>query len=405
MENEKQPIFGKVRFFIILFLIIAGIAMCVELGYVFYKTNFLDNYAPSFCAVSELIDCDGVAKTSYALSMGVPNALWGLILYIVMFMLLFVDKIQAKFKNTIFDVFKNPRSYITTLGIISFCISIILAFISIFKIEKICAFCFCTYFVNLFIAIISRTKEGFIHDFKTTVVDFIDGAKNHFILFLVVLISFISALYYLNDSLILSPYAKKQRAHKEFYESPVNKYAIKGNILGKEKAKVVINLYSDYNCPFCRVMNIMLHKAAKQENIIVNEVNFPLDASCNKKIGGTLRGHEASCVYSKFALAAKKQGKFWGVSNILFDKHPISFDHLIAECENAKLNLDYEQLKKDANSPEIMAELTADINQTEAKQIYATPAIEINGEIHIGAMPWDDLIAKIKEAQKKAENK
>ncbi|MBQ9149546.1 thioredoxin domain-containing protein [bacterium] len=402
MENKEQPTFGKVRFFTILFLIIIGIIMCAELAYIFFKTNFLETYKPSFCAVSELIDCDGVAKTSYALSFGIPNALWGMILYAVMLMLLFVDKIQAKFKNTIFDVFKNPRSYISTLGIISFGISILLACISIFKIEKICVLCFCTYFINFFIAIAAKNEKGYYHDFKTTVVDFIDGAKNHFVLFLIVLIAFISTLYYLDSSLILSPLMKKERTQKEFFESPVNKYAVKGNILGKEKAKVVITLYSDYNCPYCRVANIMLHKAAREENILVKEVNFPLDVSCNKKIGGTLKGHEASCIYSQFALAAKKQGKFWGVANILFDKHPISFDHLVAECKMAKLGLDYEKLKLDANSPEIIKELQEEIELTHNKKVMATPSIEINGELHVGMLPYDELIIKIKEAQKKS---
>lgn len=404
MENKEWSVFGKVRFFAILILVMAGILMCLDLAYIFFKTNFLQNYAPSFCAISDLIDCDGVAKTSYALSLGVPNAIWGLVLYVVILMLLFVDKIQEKFKNTIFDVFKNPRSYIATLGIISFCISVILACISIFKIEKICILCFCTYFVNFFISIFARSEKGYFYDFKTTVIDFIDGAKNHFILFIIVLFSFVGVLYYLNDSLILSPLLKKERAYKEFYQAPFNKYAIKGNVLGKENAKVVINIYSDYNCPFCRVMNIMLHKAARHENILVNEINFPLNTSCNKKIGGTLGGHEASCVYAQFALAAKKQGKFWGVSNILFDKHPLSFDQLVDECLKAKLNLDYDKLKIDANSPEIVAELMNDIEKTSQKNIYATPSIEINGQLYMGAMPWDELIAKIKEAQKKAQD-
>ena len=40
MENEKQLKFGKVRFWIILILVLVGIGMCVELGYIYYKTNF-----------------------------------------------------------------------------------------------------------------------------------------------------------------------------------------------------------------------------------------------------------------------------------------------------------------------------------------------------------------------------
>ena len=164
MENNLK--FSKIRWTIIFLLVLIGIGLCIELSLIFYKTNFLEAYVPSFCSVSDLIDCDGVSKTSYSLSFGVPNALWGMILYIVMLMLLFVDRIQAKFKNTIFDVFENPRSYIATLGLLSFAISMVLAFISIFKINKICVLCFCTYFVDLFIALTANSKGFFLEDIK-----------------------------------------------------------------------------------------------------------------------------------------------------------------------------------------------------------------------------------------------
>lgn len=400
MENQNQLKFSKIRFFIIFFLILIGIGMCIDLGYIFWKTNFHDTFAPSFCAVSDLIDCDGVARTTYALTLGVPNALWGLILYVVMLMLLFVDRIQMKFKNTIFDVFKNPRSYISFLGLLSFGLSILLACISIFKIEKICVLCFATYFINFFIAIAAKNEKGYLYDFKTTFIDFIDGAKKHFILFMIVLTAFITTLWYLETSTILSPHLKEQKLHKEFYEATTNKYAIKGNVLGKKDAKVVINLYSDYNCPFCRVAHIMLHKAAQEQNIIVNEINFPLDTRCNPQIGQTLGGHESSCIYSQFALAAKKQDRFWGVADTLFYTHPASYDILVAELEKRNLGLDYEKLKKDANSPEILAELNKDIQLSLKKGIFATPSIEINGVITQGVPRWSQLIEMIEKAEK-----
>ena len=402
MDNLK---FDKLRFWSILILIIIGIALCIELSLIFYKTNFLSFYEPSFCTVSELIDCDGVARTPYSVSMGVPNALWGLILYVVMLMLLFVDRIQAKFKNTIFDVFKNPRSYIATLGVISFAISMVLAFISIFEIKKICALCFCTYFVNFLIALIAKNKGFFVYDIETTIKDFISGAKQYFALFIIVLVGFVSTLVYLDRTLIFSPKLKRERTQKEFFTAKYNKYAVKGNILGDKDAKVIINVYSDYNCPFCRVVNIMLHKAAKQRKILVNEINYPLDTACNKKIVHTLGGHESSCIYAKYALAAQKQGYFWGVANILFDKHPQNFDIFVDEIKKAKLDIDIDKLRKDALSKEIDDIIQEEIDIVTKRQINGTPAIEINGVIHIGAMPYDELLKEIDLAQKRAMNK
>ena len=200
MDNNLK--FTKVRFFIILVLIIIGIALCCDLAYIFWKTNFHEVFVPSFCNVSQLIDCDGVSTTEYALSFGVPNALWGMLLYLVMLMLLFVDRIQNKFQNTIFDVFKNPRSYIATLGLVSFILSMVLAFVSLKIIHKICVLCFATYFVNFFIALVARTKGLFLEDIKNTILDFIAGVKQYTILFIVVVVAFISGLYYFDSTTI-----------------------------------------------------------------------------------------------------------------------------------------------------------------------------------------------------------
>lgn len=405
--EENNLKFTKIRFIILLVLILIGIGLCLDLTYIFIKTNFHDVYVPSFCTVSDLIDCDGVAKTTYSLSFGVPNAIWGLLVYSILFFLLFVDRIQAKFKNTIFDVFENPRSYIATISLLTFCLSMILAFISIFKIHKICVLCFATYFVDLFIALSARTKGFFFEDIKTTVVDFLKGAKKYFALFLVVLAVFIWTLKYLSDSLILSPKLKKERQQKEFFDAKTNKYAIKGNILGKKNSKVIVKIYSDYNCPYCRVGNIMMHKLAHEEDVLIEEVNFPLDNSCNWTVGRTLLGHDNSCLLAKYALAAKRQGKFWGAGSTFFDKHPMMEEDIINALKDApvgNLGLDYDKLKQDANSSEIEQELRADIIKASELGITGTPQVEINGVQYQGILPYDELVEKVRLAKKRAEN-
>ena len=402
MEEQSSNVkFSRGRFFFVLILVLIGIGLCSDLAYIHFKTNFHEAFVPSFCSVSSLIDCDGVATTKYSLSFGVPNALWGMFLYCIYLMLLFVDKIQEKFKNTIFDVFENPRSYIATLSLLQFALSMILAFISIHIIHKICVLCFATYFVDLLIAITSCSTKTFIHDIKITIQDFIKGAKKYFILFIVLLIAFISTLYYLNDSLIFSPKLKKQKVYEEFYQSKKNKFAIKGNVLGNEKALVKIKIYSDYNCPFCRVANIMLHKLAREVDVYIEEVNYPLDTTCNKFVGRTLGGHETSCVYAQYALAAQKQGKFWGAASVLFDTHPTTREEVIEQFKKAHLGLDFDKLMSDANSPAVKQKIEQDIEETKSRGLDGTPAIDINGILYMGIIPYDDLKAKVELARKR----
>ena len=94
------------------------------------KENFIAGAAPSFCNINSVIDCDGVARTPYALVFGIPLAIWGTILYLVLLFLTYVDKINEKLNFEILKVFKNPESYIAVLGLFSFCCSMVLASIS-----------------------------------------------------------------------------------------------------------------------------------------------------------------------------------------------------------------------------------------------------------------------------------
>ena len=56
---------------------------------------------------------------------------------------------------------------------------------------------------------------------------------------------------------------EKQKAILKYRDIKFNPYRVKGNVLGSEKADVVIELYSDYVCPLCYIHNIMLHQAVK----------------------------------------------------------------------------------------------------------------------------------------------
>ncbi len=387
----------KKTIFIAIFALI-GLALTFELAFIFFKVNFNEQYAASFCSVNNLIDCDGVAKTNYSLFLGIPLALWGMFYYLLTLFLNFVHIIQDKFKNTIFDVFKNPKSYIATLGLISFAVSICLATISIFKINKICVLCFITYFIDLFIALVAKSKGSFfVKDIKNTVLDFIDGAKKYTLLTILAIIAFIALVSYTSISMVFSPQQKMQKSFDEFMKMEKNKYAVEGNILGNPNGDKIY-VYSDFMCPFCRITNIMASKFAHEEkNIEVIHKNFPLDSTCNKYVPNTV--HPGACVLAKYALAAEKQGKYWGMANLIFDEHPNSESEILYLSE--KLNLDIAKLVEDVNSQEIEQELLNQIETAHSKGIYGTPTIVIDDIPYISAMPYYKIQLLYKQAQKR----
>ena len=92
-------------------------------------------------------------------------------------LMLFVDKLKNIRFLKFLEVFKNPYSYIAALGLISFTISMVLLFISLFDIKKLCILCAFTYLLNLLIGMIAAKGIGFKEAFKQSFIDFRDALK------------------------------------------------------------------------------------------------------------------------------------------------------------------------------------------------------------------------------------
>lgn len=380
-----------------------GFLTSVKLAFIYWDANFNPYALSSFCSINDLIDCDGVAKTTHSQFFGVPLALWGLFLYFVFLFFTYVDKIrEIKIKDfrifAYFDVFKHPEAYICALGLISFLISMILAGISIFEINKICVLCFFTYILNLLIAVMARPAgENPWSVFVISVRDLVDGlkVKKYAILFSILVVAAIGFLTYTSLSDVLAP---QMKMHKEMqhYSSSKGEYKIGGNILGEENAKLVVHEYTDYQCPFCFVLNTMMQRAVSElSGLKVVHHNLPLDMDCNPMMEQQM--HAGSCLMAKYAIAAGMQGKYWDVNNLLFDKEFQGEEDMLNNLKNIK-GLDIEKLKKDAYSREVAAELKREVQDAIDLGIDGTPAIRINMETKVGIMPYEELKEKLIKA-------
>lgn len=378
---------------------IIGLICTFDLVYIFIKTNFLNDNIPSFCTVNNFVDCDGVAKTNFSVVFGIPLAIWGVILYCLFLLLACVDKIQAKFPNSIFKVFKNPLAYISTIGFIAFACSMSLAAVSIILIQKICILCVVTYFLNLAIAIIAKNKISFIENVKTTIVDFWAGVKEYTILFIVCAFAGVALLWYLTTTNVLAPNVYKYNNFTKFSQMTADDYKVNGNILGHKDGKVKIYIYSDFQCPYCKITNKMFQKLAHEnKNVEISHVNLPLDKACNKYIQKTV--HKGSCELAKYAIAAGEQGNYWGMISEIYSAGNVIDIKKIAE----KLNLDYEKLKSDANSEKIAKILNSEIELCIANEINVTPTYTIDGIKFIGGAPYEEIKTKVRQAENRLKH-
>lgn len=373
-------------------LTILGIICCIELAIVYYQANYNPYAEPSFCNMNDFVDCDSVAQTSKAVFLGIPLTYWGFFLYSFILMLLHVDylkDISIKNKKPLWflNVFKKPYSYISTLGFVSFFISIILAVISIFQIHKICILCFVTYFINLFIGIISTDFKngGLRKSIKDSFTDFIEGVKEEKIPFAVSILIFTIFLSY---TTIEMPFASRKQSIKHYMFMKHNPYKISGNVLGNPDGTIKINLYSDFKCPVCYSYNIMLHKLAKEnKNILIIHHQFPLDTECNPYMEKQM--HKGACRMAKYSIAAENQGKYWDMVNLLYEKQPKNDEEAITLAKEIGLNI--EQFKRDINLAQTRAKIKSDIDEAISLGLDGTPNIIINGNRYYGAKAYYEL--------------
>jgi len=363
-----------------------GLALSIELCVVYYNANFAIDAKPSICAISDMMDCDSVAKTSYSQFFGIPLALWGVILYLFFLFMTYVDKLQNNKFLGFLKVFKNPTSYIFCIGSISFIISMILGGISVFKINSICVFCFMTYFIDLLIAITAKTKGISIwQEIKTSAIDFIEALKikKYAFWFVLLMLLFISVLVYTSVSNILSPQTAKQI---QFQKSFVNYSKLAdGNTLGNKNADVVIHEYIDFNCGGCFIAHLYIHRIIDEfENVKVVQHNLPLEKTCNHNM--KLDGHKNSCLKTSYALAAAKQNMYWQMADILFQQSPETEKEILEEAR--LLDIDIKKLKEDANSEEIKKEIKESIKEADSRNVTGTPTIFVGIKNMLGVTSY-----------------
>lgn len=146
-------------------------------------------------------------------------------------------------------------------------------------------------------------------------------------------------------------------------------------IKGNAYAKVLITEYADFQCPACEQYYWMLKKLEENPEIKIGVVfrHFPLSQI-----------HDNAFLAAQAAEAAGRQGKFWGMYDLLF-LHQRDW----SEDKNAKniftdyarqLQLNEEQFLQDIEAPEIQEKISNSYKEGVSVGINGTPAFFINGK-------------------------
>ena len=377
---------------VLVLIAVIGLLISIELCVVYFNVNFNQNSSPSFCSINEVIDCDAVSETPYARFFGLPLSVWGLGFYaFILFVILFPFH-----KFDLFKEFKHPKSYVFALSTLSVIVSVIMAFISSFVIQKICILCHALYLVNLLLFLVCLAGHS-IHDlWRNIIMDLktILSDKKWIVISVVSVLAVIIVLVLVN---IYQPFVPRIDEKPVALEPEASDHGYTigqiGNILGSKEAKLVIKEFTDYECPYCAVSHKMMLKLTTElKQIRVEHYDFPLNAECNPLIKNSI--HKYGCISSYYARAAKKQGKFWDLATLLFEnQNDLSEENILKLAES--IGLDIEQLKKDAYDPQIKKDIEEDVHRAKSLGVMGTPSYIIGIKKYDGMMPYEELKAKI----------
>ncbi len=145
---------------------------------------------------------------------------------------------------------------------------------------------------------------------------------------------------------------------------------------GSINAPVTIVVFTDFKCVHCADWAKTLDEVIKAFPYKIKVVfkNFPLPLSQHSEIA------------AKAALAAREQGKFWEMHDLLF-KNRATFDDQAIFTFASKLGLDMPRFKDALTKPHLAQQIEQDKAQARQLGLSGAPTSFINGQMIKGSKP------------------
>lgn len=151
--------------------------------------------------------------------------------------------------------------------------------------------------------------------------------------------------------------------------------------------EVTIQVFSDFQCPYCRMfataVREMESKGVEGVTTKVEFKNFPLSF------------HPSAQLAAQAAMAAREQGKFWEMHDLLFaNQNALGREALLKYAHSLKL--DMTRFTSDLDSDRIKKLIDAEKAEGNAKKVEGTPTFFVNGKEFSGTKTIAELTALVK---------
>ncbi len=161
--------------------------------------------------------------------------------------------------------------------------------------------------------------------------------------------------------------------------------------LGPKNAKVVVQTWSDFECPFCAevqpVLTEMLREYAGELRLVWHDYPLPFHAHSR------LAANAGRAAYAQGGAEA-----FWKFHDAVYDASSPRLDAEGLERFAAKLGLDQARFREALSTRRYDAEVERDFDTGNALGVRGTPAFLVNDYFFIGAVPLEIMRVIVERA-------
>jgi len=184
---------------------------------------------------------------------------------------------------------------------------------------------------------------------------------------------------------VQTPPSRPTIDYNKVHNIPIGKSIFKG----KAEAPVTIVEFSDFQCPYCARLQPTLKDVLKAypDDVKLVYKHYPLSF------------HKQAKNAAKASEAAREQGKFWEMHDLIYENFNKLADNSFADFAQ-KLGLNMDQFKADYASNKYDQLIQSDINMARQVNVTGTPTLFMNGK-RMQRRSFDDFKADIDKNLKK----
>jgi uncharacterized membrane protein/predicted DsbA family dithiol-disulfide isomerase len=383
MSSKKNRPISKARpkrFWRIAFILLCalGILLSADLLNLHIRVHTDPTYQ-SLCAISEQVNCETVALSSFAVFAGLPWAVWGLIGY------LFMSGLCIRGLRSRRQPASWPFGILFWLSVFSSLLSIVLFGISHVLIRSFCVVCAATYIANFLLVGIAfvelrRTGSGPLPAIRA---EFhrLTGRKTPAIVYVTSFAAVLAILWvalpaYWKIGVSTGPGGLLVGTTPEEF-----------HWIGARAPVLDITDFSDYQCPHCsrghNEIRALIGKYPDKVRLVHR--HYPL------------KRHPFAFLYSKMAYCAGRQDRFWEANDYLFENGQRR--EMVTQSELADaVQIDAAELAACAESNPANQAVLDDITAGKALNIRGTPAYVVGTRVYPGRIPKEVIDSALSTA-------